>query len=323
VLEVQGLHVEFRRRGEAAVHAVNGVDLSIARGEILGLVGETGCGKTVTSLAILGLIRPPGRISQGRILLDGTDLRGLGREELRALRGSRIGYVPQNPRTALNPLLQVERQMRNVLASHRNGDRKGRGVDRSRCRELLEDVGIPDPDRVLRAYPHQLSGGMAQRVVIAIAMLLGPELVIADEPTTGLDVTVQLQILDLFSAAVRRDDAGVLLVTHDLGVVANYCHRVAVMYAGRVVETGPVREVFKRPRHPYTVGLLRSVPVVGEPLHSMPGQPPSLRSLPAGCAFADRCSHAQPHHRVEPPPWRRVSETHAFLCHLTEGAPLP
>lgn len=319
MLNVEGLRVEFRSPGKAPVHAVNGVDLAVERGEIVGLVGETGSGKTVTTLAILGLVRPPGWISAGKVVLDGVDLRGLAPEQLRALRGTRIGYVPQNPRAALNPLLRVERQMANVLVSHRDRRRR-RQAERARCREVIEAVGIPDPDRVLRCYPHELSGGMAQRVVIAIALLLRPQLVIADEPTSGLDVTVQSQILDLFADAVGNGGAGTLLVTHDLGIVANYCHRVAVMYAGRIVECGLVREVFSQPRHPYTVGLLGSVPVVGQPLYSMAGQPPNLRSIPRACAFANRCPHAQSQCAVEPPPWRRVSGAHGFLCRLEEGA---
>ncbi len=318
MLEVRGLAVEFRTGGRP-VRAVNGVDLEIERGEIVGLVGESGSGKTVTSLSLMGLIRPPGHVVGGSVALDGRDLLGLRRGALRSVRGDRIGFVPQNPRTALNPLLRVEKQMENVLRSH---GANGKGTH-ERALRMVESVGIADPERVLRAYPHELSGGMAQRVVIGIALLLDPQLVIADEPTTGLDVTVQAQILELFTAAVRDEGAGALLVTHDLGIVANYCTRVAVMYAGRIVETGSAREVFERPRHPYTVGLLRSVPVVGQPLWSMPGGAPNLRALPPGCAFADRCELAQPHHAVEPPPWREAGPTQRFLCHLPEGAPLP
>ena len=322
MLEVEGLQVEFAGR-EEPVRAVNGVDLEIERGEIVGLVGESGSGKTVTSLSILGLIRQPGRITAGSIRLDGVDLRTLRPEELRAIRGARVSYVPQSPRGALNPLLRIGKQMENILVSHGEGRRQAATELRRRTVEMIEAVGIPDPERVLQAYPHELSGGMAQRAVIANAMILRPDLVIADEPTTGLDVTVQAQILDLFSERVRDQGAGALLVTHDLGIVANYCTRIAVMYAGRIVETGPARAVFQRPRHPYTVGLLRSVPVLGQPLFSMPGQAPDLRALPSGCAFAARCANVRPECAAVPPPWREVAgEAHRFLCHLEDGAAL-
>ena len=322
LLEVEELRVEFTGL-EEPVRAVNGVDLEIERGEIVGLVGESGSGKTVTSLSILGLIRRPGRVTSGSIRLDGVDLRTLGPEELREIRGARISYVPQSPRGALNPLLRIGKQMENILVSHGAGRRQPATELRRRTVEMIEAVGIPDPERVLRAYPHELSGGMAQRAVIANAMILRPDLVIADEPTTGLDVTVQAQILDLFSERVRDQGAGALLVTHDLGIVANYCTRIAVMYAGRIVETGPARDVFQRPRHPYTVGLLRSVPVLGQPLFSMPGQAPDLRALPPGCAFAARCADARSECAAVAPPWREVAGgKQRFLCHLEAGAPL-
>ena len=327
MLDVEGLRVEFAG-AEEPVRAVNGVDLSVERGEIVGLVGESGSGKTVTSLSILGLVRRPGRITAGSIRLDGADLRTLSPERLREIRGARISYVPQSPRGALNPLLRIGRQIENVLVSHAEGGRRGRRgtqpAQRRRVLEMIEAVGIPDPERVYRAFPHELSGGMAQRAVIANALILRPDLVIADEPTTGLDVTVQAQILDLFASRVQDQGAGALLVTHDLGIVANYCARVAVMYAGRIVETGPAREVFERPRHPYTVGLLRSVPVLGQPLYSMPGQAPDLRLLPTGCAFTARCAHALPECAAEPPPWQATAGAGAqrFLCQLRDGAPL-
>ena len=246
MLAVAGLRVEFRGRTET-VSALNGVDLQVERGEIVGLVGETGSGKTVTSLSILGLVRPPGIVTAGEIRLDDLDLRTLEPRELRALRSQRIAYIPQDPRSALNPLVRIGKQMSNVIRSHTSWSKKEADA---RSRDVIEAVGIPDPDRIFRAHAHELSGGMAQRAVIAIALLLQPELVIADEPTTGLDVTVQAQILDLFRRAVTDDGAGALLVTHDLGVVANYCSRVCVMYGGRVVETGTVSEVFAHPRHP-------------------------------------------------------------------------
>lgn len=321
MLEVEDVSVEFRPQRGAPSYAVNGVDLALERGEILGLVGETGSGKSVTSHAILGLVRPPGRITTGRITLDGVGLRELGGEELRRIRGTRIAYIPQNPRVALNPLLRVGRQMRNVIDSHEG--RGNRDERERRCRDMIEAVGIADPDRILRGYPHELSGGMAQRVVIAVALLLDPELVIADEPTTGLDVTVQAQILELFTGAARERGAGVVLVTHDLGIVAHYCQRVAVMYAGRIVERGTTGEIFRRPQHPYTVGLLRSVPVIGEPLHHMTGQTPHLHERPVACTFASRCSHATDECRAVAPPWRDSGGTHRVFCHWPEDVRRP
>lgn len=315
LLSLEELSVQFRPRRGKTVYAVNGVDLAVARGEIFGLVGETGAGKSVTSHAILGLVRPPGRVTGGRVLLDGTDLRTLAPEELRSVRGARISYVPQNPRSALNPLLRIERQMRNMIVSHeRRSPARESKVD-ERCRTMLAAVGIPDPDSVLRAYPHQLSGGMAQRVVIAIALLLGPELIIADEPTSGLDVTVQAQILELFTRAARERGAAVLLVTHDLGVVAHYCQRVAVMYAGEIVERGMVGEIFRSPAHPFTVGLLASVPVTGKPLRHIPGQTAQLHRPPHACTFAPRCPFVTGECRTQRPPWHHSSGSHETFCH--------
>jgi oligopeptide/dipeptide ABC transporter ATP-binding protein len=317
LLTVNDLSVQFRPKRGETVYAVNGIDLTIGAGEILGLVGETGSGKSVTSYAILGLVHPPGQIMSGTVLLGGRDLRALPRDEMRKIRGRRISYIPQNPRVALNPLLRIGRQMRNVIESHepRRGSRGRRaGVER-RCRDMIEAVGIPDPDRVLAGYPHQLSGGMAQRVVVAIALLLGPELVIADEPTTGLDVTVQAQILELFTTAAHERGAAVLLVTHDLGIVAHHCQRVAVMYAGRIVERGSVARVFRGPHHPYTIGLLASVPVIGTPLQHMPGQTPHLLSPPLACSFVARCAYATDECRNERPPWYRSDDGHEAFCH--------
>jgi peptide/nickel transport system ATP-binding protein len=314
VLSVEDLSVQFRPRRGKTVYAVNGVDLAVARGEIFGLVGETGAGKSVTSHAILGLVRPPGQVTGGRVLLDGTDLRTLAPKELRSVRGARISYVPQNPRSALNPLLRIERQMRNMIASHERRRPARQSKVAERCRTMLAAVGIPDPDSMLRAYPHQLSAGMAQRVVIAIALLLGPELIIADEPTSGLDVTVQAQILELFTRAARERGSAVLLVTHDLGVVAHYCQRVAVMYAGEIVERGMVGEIFRSPAHPFTVGLLASVPVAGTPLRHIPGQTAQLHRPPQACTFAPRCSFATGECRTQRPPWHRLSDSHETFC---------
>lgn len=316
VLQVQGLSVTFRPQRGAWLYAVNGVDLTLERGELLGLVGETGSGKSVTARAALGLIRPPGYVTGGRVLLGDIDLMSLDRERRREIRGRRIAYIPQNPRGALNPLLRIGRQMRNLIKSH-DGTLSSRAIE-ARCRERIEAVGIPDPDRILAGHPHQLSGGMAQRVVIAMALLLDPELVIADEPTTGLDVTIQAQILELLSRSAKERDCAVVLITHDLGVVAHYCQTVAVMYAGRVVERGTVAEIFRDPEHPYTVGLLRSVPVIGQPLYRMPGQTPQLHSPPVGCTFAARCPHATAECRATDPPWKEFGATHRAFCHWPE-----
>jgi peptide/nickel transport system ATP-binding protein len=318
VLAVSDLHVEFATR-QGAARAVGGLDLTVDRGEVVGLVGESGSGKTVTALSILRLVRAPGRMTRGTIELDGVALPELSERDLRAVRGARLAYVPQNPRGSLNPLLRVGKQLENILSAHATGP-SGRTARRERCLETIEAVGLPDPVRVFRSYPHELSGGMAQRVLIAAALLLSPDLVIADEPTTGLDVTVQAQILDLFENRVRTEGAGALLVTHDLGIVANYCDRVVVMYAGRVVEAGTTKDIFEQPSHPYTQGLLRSSPVLGEPLYSMPGSAPDLRSLPAGCPFAARCSEAHEACLTEPP-WRDAGNGHGFRCHLPEGGP--
>jgi oligopeptide/dipeptide ABC transporter ATP-binding protein len=260
-------------------------------------------------------------VTRGEIILGGVDLRSLKPSELQRLRGRRISYVPQNPRSALNPLLRIGHQMRNVIESHedRSGRRGARRADiERRNREMIAAVGIPDPDRVLKGYPHELSGGMAQRVVIAIALLLGPELIIADEPTTGLDVTVQAQILELFTSAVRERGAAVVLVTHDLGIVAHYCRRVEIMYAGRIVERGTVASVFHAPQHPYTAGLLRSVPVIGQPLAYMSGQTPHLHAPPLACTFAPRCPYATEECRAQRPPWKRSAAGQEAFCHWPE-----
>jgi peptide/nickel transport system ATP-binding protein len=313
LLCVENLSIEVRGTRDDTTYAVSGVDLTVRRGEIIGLVGETGSGKSLTSQAMLGLVRPPAVVTSGRVLLDGSDLLTLPPDELRRVRGPRVAYIPQEPRAALHPQLPVERQMRNVIASHEG--RRRRADDRARCRALISAVGIPDPERLLASYPHELSGGMAQRVAIAIAFLLEPELIVADEPTTGLDVTVQAQILELFTRSARERSAAAVLVTHDLGVVAHYCQRLAVMYAGQIVERGPVREVFRAAAHPYTCGLLASLPVIGMPLRHMAGHSVQMHRPPHGCSFAPRCPHATEECRRQRPPWQRSSESHEAFCH--------
>ena len=289
LLEVKGLQTSFHSR-DGIVRAVDGIDFSVDRGEIMGLVGESGCGKSVTSLSIMRLIASPGRIEAGEILFDGQDLLKLRAEQMRALRGNKITMIFQQPTSSLNPVWDVGRQIGEVLELHRNMSRR---AARARATDLLRMVGIPDPDRRLRAYPFELSGGMAQRVMIAMALACEPELLIADEPTTALDVTIQAQILDLIRTLRDETGTAVILITHDLGVVAETCDRVAVMYAGEIVEQTDVTTLFRRPMHPYTHGLIGSIPVVGdirEELAVIPGNVPNLIDLPNGCRFAPRCA---------------------------------
>ncbi|HKX46331.1 MAG TPA: ABC transporter ATP-binding protein, partial [Planctomycetota bacterium] len=300
VLSVRGLRVRFELRG-GVVRAVDGVDLELERGETLGIVGESGSGKSVTSLALMGLVAtPPGVVEAESLRLGELDLATLPPRRMRALRGKRISMIFQDPMTSLNPLLTVERQLSEVLEVHRVA--KGREA-RTRCVKALADVGIPNPEARLAAYPHELSGGMRQRVMIAMALLCDPEVLIADEPTTALDVTIQAQILELMRELQRRRGTAIVLITHDLGVVAGTAHRVQVMYAGRVVESGSTQSLFERPLHPYTRGLLASIPTLtGRPaarLESIEGQPPDLALLPPGCAFAPRCGIVQPRCREQ------------------------
>jgi len=288
LLEVKGLYTSFHTR-DGVVRAVDGIDFHVDRGEIVGLVGESGCGKSVTSLSIMRLVGRPGRIEGGEILFDGQDLLKLKPEEMRRIRGERISMIFQQPTSSLNPVWRVGRQVAEVLELHRG---MKRGPALARTVELLRMVGIPDPERRLRSFPHEMSGGMAQRVMIAMALACEPELLIADEPTTALDVTIQAQILDLIRRLREDTGTAIILITHDLGVVAEMCDRVAVMYAGEIVERADVRTLFREPRHPYTRGLIGSVPVVGEvrdQLAVIPGNVPNLIDLPPGCRFAPRC----------------------------------
>jgi oligopeptide/dipeptide ABC transporter ATP-binding protein len=315
LLEVTDLFTRFETR-DGVVHAVNGVSFEVGEGELVGLVGETGCGKSVTARSIMGLIRPPGKIVSGSVLFDGRDVRALKRGQLRALRGAKIGFIPQNPWGSINPILRIDRQFHNVIREHVSVSR----AEASRMAlEMLGKVGIAGPDRVLRGYAHELSGGMAQRVVIAIALILNPSLVIADEPTTGLDVTIQRQILDLIMELLERDRRAMLLVTHDLGIVAQYCHRVIVMYAGKVVESGPVRDVFRKPAHPYTEALLGAIPRPGQPLTRLRGSVPSLIDYPVGCPFRMRCDYAFSRCESDAPVLRDLEARRQCSCHLERG----
>jgi oligopeptide/dipeptide ABC transporter ATP-binding protein len=289
LLEVKGLRTSFFTR-DGIVRAVDGIDFHVDRGEIMGLVGESGCGKSVTSLSIMRLVAKPGRIEGGEVIFDGQDLLKLSDDDMRRIRGDRISMIFQQPTSSLNPVWDVGRQIEEVLRIHRG--MKGK-IAHSRAEELLKMVGIPDPARRLKNFPHEMSGGMAQRVMIAMALACEPELLIADEPTTALDVTIQAQILDLMRNLRDETGTAIVLITHDLGVVAEMCDRVAVMYAGEIVEHTDVTSLFRRPLHPYTQGLIGSIPVVGavqEELAVIPGNVPNLIDLPRGCRFAPRCA---------------------------------
>jgi oligopeptide/dipeptide ABC transporter ATP-binding protein len=311
-LQVRGLTTTFETPRGTAV-AVDNVDLDVAPGEVLGIVGESGSGKSVTLRSIMRLVHPPGRVS-GRVEWQGRDLVRLSREELRRVRGGEIAMIFQEPMTALNPVLPVKLQIEENLTAHTSLNARER---RARAIELMTLVGIPAPERRLDDYPHQFSGGMRQRAMIAIALASSPKLLLADEPTTALDVTIQDQILKLLLELRDRMAMSVVLVTHDLGVVAATCDRMAVMYGGRVVETGLVGEVFAAPRHPYTRGLLGSIPHGGAErtlLRSIEGTPPSLTDMPAGCAFHPRCSFAVERCRLERPALTEVSITRRAAC---------
>jgi len=290
-LSVENLQTHFFTKA-GVVRAVDGVSFRVDRGEVLGLVGESGSGKSITGFSILGLVDPPGRVVGGRILFQGEDLAALPAERLRQLRGNRIAMIFQDPMMTLNPVLRVETQMVETIQAH---ERVSRAEAVARCRDALGRVGIPSPEERLKAYPHQFSGGMRQRVAIAIALLHKPDLIIADEPTTALDVTIQAQILAQVQTLCRETGTALIWVSHDLAVVAALADRICVMYAGKVVETGTVDEVIDRPAHPYTIGLIGSVPgdrPRGANLFQIPGMAPSPLSLPEGCAFRPRCGHA-------------------------------
>jgi oligopeptide transport system ATP-binding protein len=291
LLAVTGLVVKFRTH-DGTIHAVNGISFELGRGERLGLVGESGCGKSVTNLAIIRLLpKPAGRIEGGRVMFDGLDLVTMAESDVREIRGRDIAMIFQDPMTSLNPVLTVEEQMVETIQAHR---KQAKADARARAVELLGMVGIPQPEKRLKAYPHQFSGGMRQRVMIAMALALEPKLMIADEPTTALDVTIQAQVLELISRLTQESGASLVLITHDLGVVAGMTDRINVMYAGFIVETATTGDLFERPSHPYTVGLLHSMPrvdaVEGDALIPIEGRPPDMRRAPHGCPFAPRCA---------------------------------
>lgn len=326
VLSVRDLSVEFQTP-DGVVHAVDHVSYEVRPGETLAVVGESGCGKTVTALAMLGLVpQPPGRIVSGEVLLEGEDLLVASSRRLRQLRGAEISMIFQDPQSSLNPVLTIGQQIAGVLRAH---DRRlSAKAARARSGELLSMVGVPDAAQRLTDHPHQWSGGMCQRAMIAMAMANQPKVLIADEPTTALDVTIQAQVLDVLRAAQREMDAATVLITHDLGVVAEMADQMAVMYAGRIVESGGVHALFSGPRHPYTLGLMASLPRLDTDLHRLEpiaGQPPSLLRVPPGCPFHARCGLRRGRHRcvAERPPLLEVETAchHASACHFWSEMP--
>ena len=321
LLDIQELSVEFpTRRG--LLKALDRVSLSLAPGEVLGVVGESGAGKSLTGAAVIGLLPPPGRISGGQILLQGERIDNLPPERMRRIRGRRIGAIFQDPLTALNPLYSVGRQLVETMQTHL---RLPDGETRRRAIDWLQRVGIPAAEQRIDAYPHEFSGGMRQRVVIALALCAEPRLVIADEPTTALDVSIQAQVIEVLKGLTREHGTAVMLITHDMGVIAETADRVAVMYAGRVIEVGPVREIVQTPSHPYTVGLMGSIPSLEtrvERLRQIDGAMPRLNAIPPGCPFNPRCPNVFQRCRVERPELMPALATQA-ACWLYDAASLP
>jgi peptide/nickel transport system ATP-binding protein len=314
LLSVRDLETRFESAA-GPIRSVNGISFSIDKGEVLGIVGESGSGKSVTGFSLMGLVDHPGRVAGGSILFDGQELVGLPPEQMRRLRGKRIAMIFQDPMMTLNPVLRIDTQMVEAISAHSDMPKK---QAEQRCIEALDTVGIPAPTERFRSYPHQLSGGMRQRVAIAIALLNEPDLIIADEPTTALDVTVQAQILAEAQRLVETKGVAMMWITHDLSVVAGLADRIAVMYAGKIVEQGPANDIVETPRHPYTVGLIASVPSRnrrGTRLMQIPGVMPSPLNLPDGCPFRTRCPKAQEICRIDPP--EGGDETgHRWLCHF-------
>lgn len=316
LLEVKNLKVHFHMR-ESVIRAVDGVDFEVDNGEVLGIVGESGCGKSVTSLAIMGLISSPAaKIESGDIIFNGRNLVKCSKNELQAIRGNGISMIFQEPMTALNPVLRIGEQIEEPLVIHNKGSK---GDLKERCMELLNMVKIPDANRIYYKYPHELSGGMRQRVMIAMALACSPQLLIADEPTTALDVTIQAQVLDLMKGLIEQINAGVILITHDLGVVAEMAQKVMVMYSGKVVENADVLSLFKNPLHPYTKGLLKSKPNVmddSSKLYTIKGSLPNPRSMPSGCIFHPRCPECMPVCKEKEPVLREYEDRHKARCWL-------
>ncbi|GIV96139.1 MAG: ABC transporter ATP-binding protein [Herpetosiphonaceae bacterium] len=315
LLEVKNLKTYFFTE-DGVVKAVDGIDFSVARGETLCIVGESGCGKSVTSLSIMRLVGGSGEIVDGEVIFDGENLLDLSEEEMRKIRGNRISMIFQQPTTCLNPVFRIGDQVMEALQIHQGLNEE---ESRRRAIELFSMVGISDPERRMRSYPHQISGGQAQRVMIAMALACNPELLIADEPTTALDVTIQAQILDLMRELRSKINTAIILITHDLGVVAEMADNVLVMYAGKVVEYAPVNELFAEPKHPYTQGLIASIPVLGvvkDELPTIPGSVPNLLNLPPGCRFAPRCPYKMEQCTAEDPPLIKLERGRLVRCWL-------
>ena len=314
VLDVKDLRTYFRTRW-GTVKAVDGVSFNLRQGETLGLVGESGCGKSVTMLSLMRLIpSPPGRIVDGSVTLDGQDLIGLSEDEMTRVRGSKIALIIQDPMSSLNPVFSIGSQVTEAIRIHQDIPKKAL---MERALDVLRKVNIPAAETRIRDYPHQMSGGMRQRVVGAIGISCQPMVLIADEPTTSLDVTIQAQYLNLLKDLQRQSDLSLIFITHDFGIVAKMCDRVAVMYAGKIVEMGSVRDIFNNPSHPYTEALLASVPTMEEDvdrLYAIEGQPPTLHDLPVGCSFADRCAYAMDRCRREYPPEFPLNDGHYSAC---------
>ncbi len=320
LLEVRDLYLEFKTsRGQ--LKALNGMTFDIQPGEIFGLVGETGCGKTVTGLSILRLLPRSASITKGQVLLEGTDLLGLTRSQIESLRGSKIAMIFQDPSTSLNPVFTVGSQIERVIRQHM---RISRQEAREKVRSVMAAVGLPDVERILGSYPHQLSGGMQQRVMIAMALSCSPRLLIADEPTTSLDVTIQAQILKLLGDLQKKFDVAVILITHNLGVIAQTCDRLAVLYGGRVAESGSTRDIFNQPQHPYTRGLMNAIPhpgTRGRRMATIPGTVPNNPGAMTGCSFAPRCEFAMERCKLETPLLYSLGGNHSSACFLAEPKP--
>ena len=306
----------FTYRG--IVKAVDGVSLELKEGEVLGLVGESGCGKSVTLLSILGLVPHPGKITGGEVWFEGENLLKKTSKEMRYFRGNKISMIFQDPMTTLNPVFRVGEQIKESLSVH-NYKKISKKIEKEKVLKLIKDVGLPSPEQIYYQYPHQLSGGMQQRILIAIALSCNPKVILADEPTTALDVTVQAQILDLLRKINKDVGTGIILVTHDLGVVAEFCQKVAVMYAGKIVETGSVEQIIFKPKHPYTKGLLKSIPKIGDKktkIQSIPGDVPDLAALPPGCSFHSRCDKAMSDCQKDEIPLQVIEKGRQVRCLL-------
>ena len=321
LLAVRDLQVSFRLERNT-IYAVQGLSLEVRAGERVGVVGESGSGKSISALSVMRMVPSPGRITGGEIVFEGRDLLQLSSAAMHHIRGGQVGLIPQNPLTSLNPVITIESHFQEVLSLHLGLSKQ---QARERAVELLRSVGIPHPATRLHEYPHRLSGGQRQRVIIALAMACQPRLLIADEPTTALDVTIQAQILELIDDLVERSNLGAILITHNLGIVAGHCDRVVVMYAGRVMETATVLDLFDHPSHPYTVGLLRCVPRLtatrARVFAAIPGLPPQVTQLREGCPFAPRCERATDKCRAETPPLEEIAPSHSIACwHPVESA---